>query len=329
MAKRKQKNVELERQMKQRRMIFRVISLLVTAVIVFAVGMGIWIVQDSRWVLRYDGGRVSVNDFRAVFEAGFGGDPMARDAAIQSLQLITTLRDRAIYHNADFTQEERDAAEQDAHWNIRMDMTFQMGFDPLFYISDERLAELFFTDPLIQRLMDIYAHPDALGIDEAHFAELLEAYLENDLHRHLDLQLFAVISEDREEIEEAYSLIGTMDFEEIARQFTPGIGEDDDVQTTSAVALAEWFGFDPEDEEYFLGLAEGEHTRIIEVHDEEFSAYFIFYAVSRAEPDPEAAAESFREDFVDEVRTQVFTDLLDQWTEEANFRVNRRGYNSI
>jgi len=331
MAKRKQQNVELERQLKQRKMIFRMISILVAAVIVFAIGFGIWTVQDSRWVFRYDGGRVSANDFRAVFDIHWQSNPQARDIALQNLQQIVTLHDRAEYHGVDFTPEEREQAIQDANWEIRMERTFQWGFDPFTYISDERLAELFFIGPLIERLMDIYIPAANVTYDEEEFAQLLEVYLEEELHRHLDLQVMPLILETREEIEEAYSLIGTMGFDEIIHQFIPGIDEDDEL-TMSAVDLAAWMEHQPEDMEYILDMQPGDYTRIIvltDEWDEEFSLYMLLHAVSRVEPDAAAAEANFREEHIEEIRGDIFSTMLLEWVDEANFRLNRRGYNAV
>jgi len=331
MAKRKQKNVEVERQLKKRRMIFRLISIFVAAGIVAAIGIGIWVVQDSRWIMRYDGGRVSTNDFRAIHDIFFGGDPapQSREGAIEILQQIIALQDRAARHNVGFTAEERENAAMSANWNIRFDAQMQFGFDVVPYISDERLGELFFMDPLLARLMDIYVPTYIL--DEEEIAPLLEAYLEENLDRYLDLQVHILILEEFEEAEEAHGLIGTMDFEEIIRLFTPGIeedfAEDEEIPTTDAVQFSNWID-DPDDKAHLLGLQPGEYSRIVEWYGDGMLLYMLFHAVSREEPDPEVAEASFRENLIDSGRDTVFDDLVVGWVEEANFRINTRGYNT-
>jgi len=331
MAKRKHQNMELERQLKQRRMIFRVISLLVSVAIVFAVGFGIWATQDSRWILRYDGGRISVNDFRAVNDLMWD-----REMAIEHLQQVVAIRDRAIYHDVDFTDEEREMAEEQVNWEIRTQNIMSMGFDTIPFITDERLAELFAIWPLELRLADIYLPVDSITIDEDEFAILLEEYLEDELYRYLDLQVQMVMLFEREEIEEAYELIGTMPFEDIVRQFNPlndedGDENDDDeepeVPSTSMIDIIDLF--EEYDKEYLLGLQAGEYTRIIELDDGGMMIYLIFHAVSREEPDPDVATESFRESQIQQRRAELFDDLIAEWVEESNFRVNRRGYNSV
>jgi len=321
MAKRKQKNAELERQLKQRKTIFRIISILVAAAIVVAIGIGAWTVQDSRWILRYDGGRIATSDFRAIFHVGFESHPMAREAAMGTVQHIVALRDKAIYHNVDFTADERALAEAEAQQIIWM-----QGL-PDNFITVPRLAELFFTEPLIERLTDIYVPAHSIDIDEEEFAPMLEEYLEEELYRHLDLQVLILILDELEEAEEAHSLIGTMDFEDIIRQFTPGLDEDADVPTTSAIDFSGWID-DPEDREYLLSMQAGEYSRIVEWTDGEMPLYFLFHAVSREEPNPDTAAESFRENFIEARREEIFADLVESWVEEANFVVNRRGYNA-
>jgi len=325
MAKRRQKNIELERQLSKRKMIFRVVSMVVAVAIVLAVGIGIWTVQDGRWIMRYDGGRVATTDFRTVFYLGFQNDPMAREVALESTQSIIALRDRAIYHNVDFTPEERANFEFDAEM-MRNQLIMNQGFDSIPFVSNARLAELFYTEPLSERLKDIYF--PTYNVDEDEIAPLLEEYLEEMLYRHLDLQVYILILDDLEEMEEAYSMIGTVDFEDIMRQFSPGMDEDSEVEAESAVEFSDWIT-DPEDREHLLGLEAGEYSRIIEWHEDGITLYFLFHAISREDPDPDAAAEDFRERFINERRDESFFDLVMEWVEEANFVVNRRGYNTV
>ena len=326
MAKRKQQNLEIERQVKKRKLLFRTVSAIVAAVIVVAVAVGIWTVQDSRWLMRYDGGRVAVRDYRALMDFWFENNPMWHDMAINTAQAITVVRDRATMHNVDFTPEERTAAEQEMR-EIRESMRAEFGWDVFHYITDARMAELFETDPLVERLMNIYV--PVYNVDEAEFAEALEEHLGDAIYEHMNMQVLMVLTETREEIEEAYELIGTMDFEDIVRQFTEGLGEDDEIEPVSALVFADWFEFEPEDRENLFGLAVGEYSRIIEWIEEEDSLYFLFKMVSREEPDVSAITADFREDFIEGRRRGAFDDLVMEWIEAANFTMNRRGLNTL
>jgi len=335
MSKRKQQNIELERQLKKRNMVFRVISLAVVAVILFAIGFGFWTVQDSRWVLRYDGGRVATSDFRAIMDIRFGefaDNPAAREAAIGSLEHIVALHDRATQHNVHFTAEEREIAEAWVDSQIREQFTWWTEHGPhdgLAYIETRRLAELFATEPIAERLMDIYVPAHTVAVDEAELATMIEEYLEAELENYLDLELQMIMLFDREQIEEAYALIGTMAFDDILRQFSPEFADEEEIPPVPGVLAATWFDEQPEDREHILALAAGEYSDILELHDNGMDLYFIFYALSRTEPDADAAAEGFRERHVNEQRNEVFHALVADWAEEANFRVNRRGYNAV
>jgi len=326
MAKRKQKNVELERQMKQRKMIFRMVSIAVALVVVLAVGIGIWTVQDSRWILRYEGGRVAVNDFRAKFDLRYGSDPMARDMALEDTKFAITVRDRAIAHGVDFTAEERAAAEADVN-DIRQSGIMNNGFDSMHFIDDSRVAELFFIDSLIERLTDIYV--PAYNVDEEEFAAELEEYLTENIYMYMNMMVQFLITEEREEIEEAYALLGTIDFEEIVRQFTEGLEYDTEIDPMSALELADWFQFEQEDRDDLFALETGEYSRIIEWVEEEESLYFLFHMISREEPDMDEIAADYREDFINTRRDIAFNEIVDQWIEDANFTINQRGYNTI
>ena len=334
MAKRKQQNLVMERQLKKRKTIFRVISIAVAAAIVLAIGFGIWSVQDSRWVLRYDGGRVATNDFRAIMDIEFAewrDNPMAREAAIGSLEYIVAIHDRAAHHGMVVSAEDRAIAESWVDNQIRVPRTFwgpQGPIDPLAYISNERLVELFVIAPLSSQLMDLYVPEGSIEIDEEELAQQQEEYVEEELDNYLDLQVMVLELSDPIEMENAYSLIGTIPFEDIVRMSTPWmVDEDDVVHSISAMDLAHLFDDQPEDLEYLLGLAEGENTSIIELA--EFGFYVVFYAVSREEPDPDTVKEIFRDRYVLGRRNEVFENLVSEWVQESNFRVNRRGYNAV
>jgi len=335
MSKRKQQNIELERQVKKRNMVFRVVSLAVVVAILAASAFGFWTVQDSRWVMRYDGGRVATSDFRAIMDIQFGefrDNPMAREAAIGSLQHIVALHDRAAQHNVGFTAEERAIAEEWADSQIRSQFAFWTEHgpqDPIRYIENSRLAELFATEPIAERLMDIYVPAHSVAVDEDELATMVEEYLEAELENYLELELQMLMVFDREQIDEAYALIGTMDFDDIIRQFMPEFADEEEIPPVPGVLAGAWFEGQPEDREYILGLAAGEYSRILELNEDGMELFFIFYAESRAEPDADAAAEGFRERHINEQRFTTFEALVADWAEEANFTINRRGYNAV
>ena len=332
MAKRKHQNLEIERQLKHRRKIYQAVAFVVAAVIIMAVSASLWAYRDRQTVLRYDGGRVATTDFRAVWHLEWQNNPAAREAALGSVKSIVALRDRAIYHNVDFTPEERSEAVQSmADW--RQFEINNNGFDVMGYISNERLAELFNVGPLHERLLDIYVpHYD---VDLEELAELVEEHIEENYHYGMDLQVQILQLSSREEAEEAESLLGTMDFDDLVRQFTEWLEDDMDMPpTASLVSLVpdlEGLAISPEDLEYLFNMEEGEYSHIVELMDFEFGipVYVIFKMESISEADTDAVTEEMKEALIRVRREEIFVALVQDWVEEANFTINQRGYNSI
>ena len=334
MAKRKHQNLEIERQLQQRKKVYQVVGFIVAAIVVMAISASIWAYRDRQTVMRYDGGRVATSDFRAVWELHdqFHRNPAARQAALDSTKAIVVLRDRAVYHNVDLTPEERaDAVQNMADW--RQWERNNNGFDIMGFISNERLAELFTTSPLNERLQDIYV--PYYTPDPEELAELVEEHIEENFHDGMDLQVLFLSLVSYEEINEAYSLVGTMDFVEIVRQFTEEFDEESEINhmsLTGLIPILEGMGITPEDLEFLLNMEEGEYSHIITVMDFEFTGepvYVIFKMVSISEADVEAITAEIKEVLVRVRRDEIFFDIVQDWVDEANFTVNQRGYNSI
>ncbi|MCL2528101.1 MAG: hypothetical protein FWE42_06720 [Defluviitaleaceae bacterium] len=337
MANRKQQNLEIERQLKHRQYVFRGVAFAITAILLVAAAIGIWTVQDRRWVMSYDGGRVASGDFRLMFHHTFEGNEAARSAALESLQAIVVLRDRAISHNVDFTPEERQEADEIAA-GIRQQWYWPgNGGDMIRYINDRRIGELFFTTPLVERLLDIYE--PGYDLDEEEFAEMFEEYVETNLHNHTDMQILFIARDTEEEMEEIEAMLETMTFEEVVRETSewlePGAEIDTfaltDIETGGILAQLQMLS--PEDREVLLGLQEGETSHTVMAWDFEFTGepFFVkIHMVSRG-PDPtiEEVEASYRERIINERRNAAFFDRVMTWVEEANFVINERGYNTV
>jgi len=331
MAKRKHQNLEIERQLKQRKRVSQVVALVVAAVILVAIGVGIWTIQARRWVLRYDGGRVATADFRAILDMEFGGNPQAREAALGSLQQIVTLMNRAEQHGIALTPEEREESEAMAE-SWRQSISWETGgFDAIGYIDNSRIAELFSTGTLAVQLMDLYV-PD-YDVDEEEFNEIFEEYIETGIYGHMDMHVLDLFVATYEEIEEAYSMLETHSFEDILIQFSPHrYPEGEEIEPTP---LSDPFGeltnmgFFEEDIEHVLNLEAGEVSRIIMLNDADGPIWVLIKMVSRVEPDMDEALNSRRELHILERRNEIFVSMVEEWTEEANFRVLERGYNSV
>jgi len=88
----------------------------------------------------------------------------------------------------------------------------------------------------------------------------------------------------------------------------------------------------PEDEEALLALQEGETSGIIELFDFDIGQpiYVIINVVSRDDDvDLDEAEGILRNMAIMEGRQEVFHELVLSWVEDANFRVNQRGYNTV
>jgi len=170
------------------------------------------------------------------------------------------------------------------------------------------------------------------NIDEDEFAEMFEEYMETGIYNYMDMHVLDLFLGSEEEIEEAYSLVGTIPFEDILRQLDPRRA---DVEEIEPVPFADPFGtltnmgFSDEDIEHLLGLEAGEVSRIMITQDAEGPVFSLIKMVSRQEADIEAADESLRERHIFERRSEIFGDLVTEWTEAANFQVLERGYNSV
>ena len=339
MANRKQQNLEIERKLKKNKLFYRGIAIVIAALILAGIGLGVWIAQDSRWVLRYDGGRVAAADFRAILDIEFEGlwqhpSPMARAAAMDALQARVALIDRANALGLGFTAEERaDAEATMQEWRER-DFTHPDFGDIIRYISTSRMADLFHTEPLVDRLMDHYVPAAGIAIDQEEFDEIFASHVEDNYYDHMDVRMQLVVFDSLEEAEEAYEAVGTMDFEALVRQFNPWIEDDVEIEISPLMGaeglmhVLHDMGMSEEDYEHLMGLGLGETSHIVELFDFNFGMpmYVLFYVVSIDEFDLDEVAAGLRADMVEERRNEVFRDYVMQWVEEANFRINRRGY---
>jgi len=340
MAKRKQQNLEIERQLKHRQFVFRIVAIAIAAIIVVATAIGIWTVQDRRWIMRYDGGRVATGDFRVIFERQFENEPAARSAAMTSLQGIVLMIDRAEQHGFQLTAEER--AEHDEAERIgREELRQQEGFSRYAYISVERTVDLFHTGPVFERLMNYYV--PTYTIDEELFTEIWEEHEANDFHDFWDIQTIFLFLESEDEILEAYALIDTMPFEDLIRQFDVwvddetviepmGLTPDHEIGHGGLLNALRQMMLDPEDEEFLLAMQEGESSHIINVRNmDTFEMnYLIVHVVSRDDDVDLNEIENTLRDALTEIgRRETFHEMVLEWVEEANFRINQRGYDTV
>jgi hypothetical protein len=93
----------------------------------------------------------------------------------------------------------------------------------------------------------------------------------------------------------------------------------------SILSLVNTFGLQEHSDELFA-LEEGQLSSAIEFGAGE---YLLFFMQERPGIDEEEAEEMFREQLVMERRADMFTEMLDQWVEDANYTINQRALNAF
>ena len=331
----KLKNLEIERKLKQRRTTSVMIMFVIIGVILAGLIWQIWSVQNRRWVMRFEGQRVSTSDFR--FLTFMEDDDEER--ALNLLKMITLIEQRGERHGVGLTSEEHASTAMmgnTTRWNV----IEQFGFDVLHFISDERIGEIFSVlDFVYPRLMDVYIPTYAPSGEE--FEEELAIYLETAHNIHAETEAIVIAMESAEELEMVrnVALSGEVPFAELAQQhnmFGFIIGEDEGLADTQVLSageivvqrgLIDWFGNISPEGEIILALQKGEISEVMLVPDIFVDeVYIIVYMQSRVEATEEDIIESFTERFALSRRYEIFFEMLEQMVSEADITVNHRVY---
>ena len=306
------KNREIERARKQQRRLFSIVASVVALIIVAAIAWGIWDTQSRRWIMRFDGDRISTSDF--LYLTGGSSDPAVKDQALESLVQILTILDRAEQNNVGINDEELAEFAMVAEW-------MHNGLVP--FITPERAGEfLAATEPqlgllLLNRLRDIYAPADDVEVDEAAFA----AYIEEERDNFVNVMY--VLIEESEDAAAALAQVGTVPFEDIIAEFDQIFGGD--VHITSVPQLVNDYDLTQEQREALLALPTGEVSGLMTVPDGWLEGYYILvYLESRT------SDEEIRDIFIDIQRWDLMGEIVEGWVREANdnkVTINQRAFN--
>ena len=316
MQNRKKMNQAIERQKTGKRRLSQLIAGIIIAAIVAAIVWIVWDVQSRRWIVEFEGRRIATSELQlhGVLEGmdhTFGPDQaFLVDSIVQAEVLLQKAREAGIY----LTEEEREITLAMAEANHELFPN----------IPVERVAELLSLDfsftTLLQRVMAHYAtyEPDPFA-----FAAEFTEYVEN--HR-ADYELRStvsqvILSDNRDALVAVQEAAPTTPeaFEALARELV--FTEDEQgVFEAPIMSFVEWFGLLDNSGELF-GLQEGEMSSIIDVGDGE---YILVLMTSRPGITDGEIEAMYRERIVIERGAEAFMELLDTWTQEANYRVNQR-----
>ncbi|MDR0273024.1 MAG: hypothetical protein LBI27_06885 [Clostridiales bacterium] len=267
-------------------------------------------IDDDEIILVFEGTEVSAGDMRFFVE--ILGD--SREIALQSLLTTMVILERGELHGVLPTEDEMvEFLGIASGMREYLEMVVPGGMD---YISDERIAQIYSIDSVAMRLMDIYV--DFIP-DEDEINEYMDDNMDEIILYSTDMSFKYIITYDANDIAEAHSsLEAGMDFDEANVEFNV-------FHEMVGIEIIEYMDFlenytNWEHHEVLADLEMGEYTEVLEVQGMFFIA--LMYEKSL---NPEMLEENIgyiRSLFIDERRNQLFSDMVAQWIEEADYSVN-------
>jgi hypothetical protein len=321
---RKARNKVIERQKKNRNRLFALVAALVGVAVIAVTSWVVWDTQSQNWILRFEGERIHTNEFRFMLAGmGFEG-PQARQNALDELIEILTIEHRALRHDIYLSEGERDL------WTMLVSMQTEGVEIP--FITAERLGEIWATDSLLERLMDVYVPEHFVYIDEESLAVDIQEYIAENLMNYLQMDLMYILFEELEEAEEAHArfMAGEIGFEDIIREYHPFYedGMEMEIFTLSLNDFIQEAMLNDEEADMLRQMQAGDIADIME-WGEMFGIenYLLVYAINREEPDEMEIAANFRNRYIFFERSSMLQSLIPQWVEQADFTINRRAFN--
>ena len=314
---RKQKNIQIEREKKRKRGLQSLGVVAVILVIVAAIGFSVWDNQRSQWIMTFGGDRIATSDF-AFMMAQFnmlGDFDGMQELAMDELQNTLTLINRAEAHGVGLTAEEREQLTGEAAMQLQW-----MGTD---FISPVRVAELFGTNHIQPRLMDIYVPADSIEIDPIEFASALVEYMDNHADAYATFEAKYVVVEDPAEATRIF-LTEAENFDDLVREYSIFYEEEWGVDTLDVRAFAENLMLEGEELDIVLGLQNGER-HVVQADD----LFVVLYIYDRADADLEIVEESFRQQFAHQTRAIAFAEMVQEWRQATPVTINQRVYDTF
>jgi len=322
MQNRKKQNKEIERQLKQRQKLTMAIFIAIAAIVALAVAWVIWDTQNRRWVMTFEGERVS------AMELQFFGDmynmPLfdedSRNFLMEELRGTLAVIHRAEQHNVRLTADEIEELEMMAEWFG----DGQLGTQRVVELMSSWSPWMGLGGQMRERLTDIYV--PTYEPDPMEFAEEMQRYMDEQAFHYADMQVKYIVSQDMNALVEAWHRADEgEDFDELIRIFSLFYDEEEGITTLDAIELIEMYQiFDESEWRTIIDLQEGEFSRIVDGD----GIHFIVLMYSREDNEQEAR-DSFHQQFVEQGRAIVFDELVREWASTANFTVNNRSLNSF
>lgn len=327
---------EWKRKRKQQKQIMRLAAVGVCLLVILGIGYIVWDMWSRTYVMTFEGNRIPTSDLR--FFSLFTEGTTFMDPLEQSLENLThfLLIDQAARRNNIALTAEESAELNESVSELRG--LFEM-MEMSMPVSESRMAELMSQEILLERLMDIYTGDFTL--DEASFSDTLEEFLERSRENFIQMEFryhFATsMLASRTAWDDFFAIAedGTEGFDEIILRdmhrdmldmgMSPEELEDLTVPFISMETLRHGTDINPAILDYLTNLEVGDFSEPIQVGEEEF---IIFIVDHKEIPSDEEISAVFRENYIMEQRGLIFSDLMNEWREAADIRVNQRGVNA-
>jgi len=331
---RKKQNREIERKNRNHRRLLLGTTFAFLALILLAIVWVAWDTQNRRWVMTFEGTRISVNDLR-FYESAFQQNlsvPASREFLTDTLIEALTVLHHAELSGITLTNEEQDEMLSNA-----MGQRMMTNFDA---ISDERAAEFFSVHAfLVERLLE--AHVPMPVAEPGEFAEAFAEAID-DAAEHRDFLYDTVVRHiaitDDADLERVAAGISTPEFYNLFEEFAwehEGITSEElgfEANLTAmelASLLATHFLLTEENMLELLAMVEGQ-TGVFTMHDSIIieNMTFVIYIESRT-MNYEELEYNFIQNQLVLRREETFFELLESWIEAADVQLNTRALNRL
>jgi len=308
---------EWKRKRKQQQRVSKLIIAAICVVVIAGIGYIGWDMWSRTYVMTFENQRIGTAYMR-YFSAfnNWMGDP--HEQALDNLTQFLLIEQAARRNNIVLTAEElEDAAEHQEAVQEHLEM---MGIS-VSGLSNDRLRELSYWNVFTERLIDLYSAD--LVIDEDDFEEAFQTFLTWSRSDFMEMDFkyhhFSNMDDAFATWGEFFAVESPDEIDEIILR---------DLHEIPTISLAEMRQDPTFAQVNFSSLTElgvGEFSEPIPVGEDEF---FIFIVESAEMTPEEEIAEVYREEYIRDQQVQIIIDLLEQWEEAADIRINQKGVNA-
>ena len=307
---------EWKRKRRQRQKIAKLSIAVAIAVVVLSVSYIAWDMWSRTYVMTFEGRRIPTDDLRffASVSPLFGGGANPRDHALEQLTQFLLIERAAQQHNITLTEEDRAQAAE----NLEL---FQMIGLELPIMSNERMVTLAGSEFVSNRLMDIYTAD--FVVDEDDFDDAFANYLMFNRGRHVEMDLRYHLSGSSQAARLAWDDLYEQGPEGYNEIILRDVGE---IRTTTLAELRNNPEVDFMAINAISNLGLYELSQPVQIGPDQY-AVFIVDSIDALTDDE--IREIFREQYEWQQRAMIFSEIIEEWREAADIRVNERGVNAI